>query len=67
MQPIKCASCGEKDFYYGQVTEGFVMGRSLLSGNARPGCAVCLSCGSIHHYLREDQLEKVKAWKAKEQ
>jgi hypothetical protein len=49
MQPIKCASCGEKDFYYGQITEGFVLGPSLLSGNARPSCPVCLSSGSIHH------------------
>jgi hypothetical protein len=67
MQPIRCASCGEKDFYYGQLTEGFVLGPGLLSSHARPGCAVCLSRGSANLCLRKDQLEKVKARKAKEQ
>jgi hypothetical protein len=67
MQPTKWTSCGEGDFYYGQVTEGFVMGPSLLSSHARPISAVCLSCGSVHLYFQEDQLEKVKAWKSKEQ
>lgn len=67
MQPRKCSSCGESSFYCGQMTDGFVMGPNLLSNHARPMSAVCLSCGSVHLYLEEDQLEKVQAWKAKEQ
>ena len=66
MQPRKCTSCGESDLYFGQMTEGFVMGPSLLSNHARPMTAVCLSCGAVHHYLPVDELAKVKAWKAKE-
>lgn len=66
MQRRKCTSCGGSDFYYGQMTEGFVMGPSLLSKHAKPMSGVCLSCGSVHLYLEEDQLEKVKAWKTKE-
>ena len=70
MIPATCPVCENDNLYHGQITAQsshiavYPASISFTLG-AAPRCAVCLSCGSVHIYLPDDQLEKVKQWKAK--
>jgi hypothetical protein len=37
-----------------------------LDFGATVNCTVCLSCGFVAPYVGEDDLKKIRAWKAKE-
>lgn len=68
--PTRCPVCQNDNLFDGQITGqtsqiAVYPGSFAFTIGAAPRCAVCLSCGSVHMYLPEDQLEKVRHWNAK--
>jgi hypothetical protein len=70
MTPARCPVCQNENLFHGEIhaqtSQLAVYPVSFaFTVGAAPRCVVCLSCGSVQIYLPEDQLEKVKQWKAK--
>ena len=68
--PIDCPICHQGEIFDGifNAQEHHVVIRPdtlTFTTGAKPRAAVCVSCGYVHLYLPEDQLRKVKEWKAK--
>ena len=70
MNTTTCMRCQSSDLYNAEMTYnvGLTKGKSLWSSWTfiPVQCTVCLSCGFIAPYVAPAELEKVRAWKAKD-
>jgi hypothetical protein len=67
MQPKECLACRGNNFFHGRTTSGLIPSLALFLGRpAFISASACLSCGFVHTHLAEEQLAKVKTWKAKQ-
>ena len=64
-----CTMCQSHDVYVGKMSPQVrvLKPHSIwLDFGATVNCTVCLSCGFVAPYVGEDDLKKIRAWKAKE-